>query len=173
MRRTITLLITLLLTVSFFSVFSTSTAQASGGNTIQIPSIGVDAPIVTLNIRAFPDGSVTWDTTAITSQVGYLNGTSWFGRGGNVVLGGHSELAERAPGVFFRLHEVAVGDEVIVTVDGSERRYTVTRVFEVDETDLSILNSASSERLTIMTCSRASYAGGAYPRRTVVIAVPA
>lgn len=148
-------------------------AYAQGSASIRIPSIGVDAPIVSIGIRTFPNGAVTWDTTRLTSEVGFLEGTAWFGQGGNVVLGGHSELAQRVPTVFYRLGDVVVGDEIVVTVNGGERRYTVTRITVVADSDLSILQPTSSERLTIMTCDPASYVSGIYTRRIVIIAVPA
>jgi LPXTG-site transpeptidase (sortase) family protein len=138
--------------------------------TISIPSIEVEAPIVTLFIRAFPDGQVTWDTSEITSEVGYLDGLPWFGEGGNVVLGGHSELAGREPSVFYDLDDVELGDEIIVNDKGEEFVYIVTDVFEVEQYDLSILYPTNSEQLTLMTCDTDSLVGGVYNRRVVVIA---
>lgn len=145
-------------------------AYESTGVTISIPSIGVSAPIVSIGIRSFPNGDVTWDTTELTSQVGFLQGTAWFGQGGNIVLGGHSELAERAPSVFYDLDQVNVGDEIVIVTNGEEIRYRVTDVFNVSNRDLSILYPSNTERLTIMTCDTASLSGGTYNRRDVVVA---
>jgi len=173
MYRPIAKLIAVLAAAFFFISLNILTAHAGGSLSISIPAIGVDAPIVTIGIRTFSDGSVTWDTTNLTTQVGYLDGTSWFGEGGNIVLGGHSELAERAPAVFYRLDELVVGDEIIINTGNGERRYTITRTFDVDAFDLSIVYPTNHEQLTIMTCDTSSYVNGAYTRRTVVIAVPA
>lgn len=173
MYRQIAKLLTIIAATVFFTSFSMFTANANGGTSISIPAIGVNAPIVTIGIRAFPDGSVTWDTTNLTTQVGYLDGTSWFGEGGNVVLGGHSELAERAPSVFYNLDDLNVGDEIVVTVNGTQHRYTVTRKFDVATSDLSIVYPTNNEQLTIMTCDIDSYVNGTYARRTVIVAVPA
>lgn len=145
-------------------------ALVDTGVTLSIPAIDVEAPIVTLYIRAFPTGEVTWDTTAITSEVGYLDGMAWFGEGGNIVLGGHSELVGRVPAVFYELDEVAIGDEIIVDDNGTEWRYIVTDTFEVSASDLSILYPTRGERLTLMTCDTDSLVGGQYSRRVVVIA---
>lgn len=172
MFRKIAKLLTIITATILFTSFSILTASASNGTSISIPAIGVEAPIVTIGVRAFPDGSVTWDTTNLTTQVGYLDGTSWFGEGGNIVLGGHSELGERAPAVFYNLDDLAVGDEIIVTIHGRENRYAVTRKFAVDQSDLSIVYPTSSEQLTIMTCDTSSFEGGTYSRRTVIVAIP-
>lgn len=145
-------------------------AYDATGVTISIPSIGVSAPIVSIGIRSFPNGDVTWDTTELTTQVGFLQGTAWFGQGGNIVLGGHSELAERAPSVFYDLDQVAVGDEIVINSNGEEIRYRVTQVFNVSARDLSILYPSTTERLTIMTCDTSSLSGGTYNRRDVVVA---
>lgn len=138
--------------------------------TISIPAIEVEAPIVTLFIRAFPDGQVTWDTSEITSEVGYLDGLPWFGEGGNIVLGGHSELTGREPSVFYDLDDVELGDEIIVNDHGEEYVYIVTDIFEVEQYDLSILYPTNTEQLTLMTCDVDSLVGGVYNRRVVVIA---
>ena len=162
------ILAVMVLTISVPNLF-VGAYDATGAN-ISIPSIGVDASIVSIGIRSFPNGEVTWDTTQLTNEIGFLQGTSWFGQGGNIVLGGHSELADRVPTVFYELDRVAIGDEIIVTVDGTEVRYVVTDVFNVNYRDLSILYPSNSERLTLMTCDPESLSGDGYSRRDVVIA---
>lgn len=153
------------------SVFATPTeAYAPTGAHLSIPSISVNAPIVTLGIRAFPNGSVTWDTTDITSEVGFLDGLSWFGQNGNTAIGGHSELADRVPAVFYQLDQVVVGDDIFVNVDDNELHYRVTRTFNVSQSDLSILYPTNSEQLTLFTCDTTSLTGGTYTRRDVVVA---
>lgn len=160
----------LLMMIGLFAAPAPAAAYVDMGTTISIPSIEVEAPIVRIGIRAFPNGDVSWDTTRLTRQVGFLEGMSWFGEGGNIVLGGHSELTNRTPAVFYRLNEVAVGDEIIVTQGDTTWRYTVIQLREVGVRDLSILYPTNSERLTIMTCDINSFTGSAYSRRTVIIA---
>ena len=145
-------------------------AHEDTGVRLLIPSVGVDAPIVRLGIREFANGDVTWDTSTITSEVGFLDGMTWFGQPGNTVLGGHSELEGRVPAVFYDLDKVAVGDEVVVTHADGALRYVVTRAFEVNRRDLSILYPTNHEQLTIITCDTDSFTGSGYARRTVVIA---
>lgn len=145
---------------------------AYSGTGISIPSIGVEAPITSVYIRQFADGSVTWDVSALSMNVGHFDGTAWFGQGSNVVLGGHSELARGQADVFYQLDRVGVGDEIIVWVDGSEIRYRVTETRTVSAADISILYPTNGERLTIMTCDLGSYnaSNGSYSGRIVVIA---
>lgn len=165
-------LIPLMIAVIFgVQLFSAPTVISAQNETmLSIPSINVHAPVVPLSLRVFPDNNVTWDTSEITSQVGYFQGTARLGQGGNTVLGGHSELDGRAPTVFYDLDKVAVGDEIIVTEGGRELRYMVTSLQSVAPDDLSAIQPTTSERLTIITCDTASFEGGDYNRRVVVVA---
>jgi len=139
--------------------------------TISIPSIGVQAPVVEIYIRAFADGSVTWDTNGLQNNVGHLEGTAWFGEAGNVVLGGHSELPGRVASVFVNLDQVQVGDVIVIDHDGAQKQYAVTGVAQVDPADLSPIYPTSDERLTLITCDTTSFAGGdTYARRLTVVA---
>jgi len=167
--RSISLIAFLILIVGF-NAFPALANDA--GAAISIPSIDVTAPIVTLPLRDLPHGR-TWDTSGLSMAVGYMEHTAWFGQGGNVVLGGHSELGRGQADIFYHLDQVAVGDEIIIRVGGDERRYVVANVFSVDENDVSIVRPTSQEQLTIMTCDLGSFDGGNYNSRVVVVAYPA
>jgi LPXTG-site transpeptidase (sortase) family protein len=146
-------------------------AQDSEQLTLSIPSIDLQAPVVDLELRAFPNGDVTWDTDSLTNEVGFFKGLSRFGEMGNAVLGGHSELDNRQPTVFYELDKVTIGDEIVVTGAGQQWRYVVTGTLAVEWNDLSVLNSsAGGERLTLITCDTTSYSDGSYDRRVVVLA---
>jgi LPXTG-site transpeptidase (sortase) family protein len=147
-------------------------SAADDGVRVQIPTIDVNAVITPIELRVFPDGNVTWDTSQLRWDVGYFEGTAWFGEGSNIVLGGHSELEGRRPAVFYELDAVEVGDEIIITERNDRRQYTVTRVFEVDVDNLDVVMPTSSERLTLITCDTDSLNDGRYSRRVVVIAQP-
>lgn len=149
-------------------------AAATGGEgyRILIPSIQVEAPIVPVYIREFPNGDVTWDVSNLQMTVGHFEGLPHVGQGGNAVLGGHSEQARGQADVFYNLHRVSVGDSVIVTTGDTDFLYEVARVFSVSPNDLSVLYPSNAEQLTLITCDLASYQAenGAYSRRTVVVA---
>lgn len=163
----------LLLTLTFTLLLNVaSTLHAQSGITLRIPSIDVDAEVVTVGLRAYDDGSITWDVSGISAEVGLFEGLAGFGEGGNVGLGGHSVNTDGTPSVFYALDQVAVGDEVIAVVDGVERRYVVTSTSTVDYRDLTIFYPTEGEHLTIITCDIDSFTGTGYQSRVVVIAEP-
>jgi len=138
---------------------------------IRIPSLEIDASITPLQIREMAHGT-TWDTSQLVQTVGYFTGTSWFGQGNNIVLGGHSELAERQPDVFYNLNEIAVGDVIYVEADGQTFMYVVTSLETVSPNNLDSILPTGFEQLTIITCDTASYDGATYQQRLVVRARP-
>lgn len=159
-------LFALLLAATFIPL----SAETTPLTTLEIPSLEVETTIVPIEIRAFPDGTMTWDTSELTTEVGYLQGTAWFGDGSNIVLGGHSELANHMPSVFYNLHLMEAGDEIIVNDNGEEIQYIVSDVTEVDPADLSILYPSDQEVLTLITCDLDSFTGYEYKRRVVIVA---
>lgn len=172
MRKTalIYLCLSVFFVILIVATFIPLSAETAPPTTLEIPSLEIETTIVPINIRAFPDGSLTWDTSRLTTQVGYLQGTAWFGEGSNIVLGGHSELANHIPSVFHELHTMQAGDDIFVRDQGDELHYVVTRVFEVDPADLSILYPSDQEVLTLITCDLDSFTGYEYDRRIVIVA---
>lgn len=149
-------------------------AQASGAATmISIPSIGVDAPVTPVYVRAFPNGSATWDVSGLHWNIGLLDGLGNFGQVGNTVVGAHSEGARGVPDVFYNLDAVSVGDEISVMHGGAQLRYQVVDVYTVRYNDLRPIMPTGDERLTLITCDTGSFntANGSYNRRIVVSAV--
>ncbi len=164
---------TILLVVVICSMLMASSAgsvQAQDAPRLLIPSIEVDAQLTPVYIRRFATGEVTWDVSSLRHTVGIFDRLTPIGTRGNAVLGGHSEQARGVADVFFNLHQVQVGDEVLVTSGGDTLRYQVISVSSVNFRDLSILQDAGDERLTIITCDRSSYAGSGYANRVVVVA---
>lgn len=141
------------------------------GTILVIPSINVNAAVVPIYVTELDNGDVTWDTRGLNMTVGHLSGLPWFGQGGNVVLGGHSERRRGEPDIFYQLDNVTVGQEIIVQTAGQELRYQVVETRRVNARDLSILMPSDGERLTLFTCDLDSYFGGNYANRFVVIAV--
>jgi LPXTG-site transpeptidase (sortase) family protein len=166
-----TLFLIVILGILFF-VSSPLTVSAQDTASLSIPSLGIETEIVEIYLAAFPDGSVTWDTSTLGTKVGHLEHMPWFGSGDNIALGGHSELENRQPGVFVDLHTIQVGDLIVISINGTEFKYAVTSVTRVDENDLSILMPSNTEILTLFTCDASSYDadGDTYARRVVVTA---
>lgn len=145
------------------------TPPASGGTTLSMPTINVF-----VGIKTFPLDGYSWAIDPWEKQVGHLEGTAWFNGSGNVVLGGHSTYPDGRPGIFAGLYQLNLGDPVIVMVDGSERRYTVTEKQVVHYDDLTVAYPSSDNKLTLITCDIPSYdpATQFYSERLVVIARP-
>lgn len=166
-----TLYLIFILDILFF-VSSSMIVSAQDTTTLSIPSLGIETEIVEIYLKAFPDGSVSWDTSTLGMKAGHLEHMPWFGSGNNIALGEHSDLGNRQPGVFVNLHTIQVGDLIVISVNGTEFKYAVTSVTRVDENDLSILMPSNTEILTLFTCDASSYDanGNTYARRVVVTA---
>jgi sortase (surface protein transpeptidase) len=102
------------------SVASRPTSPAA----VEIPSIGVRSELSRLGL----------DETGAMEAPRDFDTAGWFslgpepGQPGPAVIAGHVDSRD-GPAVFYRLHELAAGDEVIVRrVDGTEIRFTVTGV---------------------------------------------
>jgi sortase (surface protein transpeptidase) len=91
---------------------------------VQLPSIGVDAPMVPLGLDAAgaleaPDGM---------AETGWWTGGPEPGEAGPAVIAGHVDSQE-GPAVFFRLRELRAGDTVnVLRADGSQVEFVVERL---------------------------------------------
>lgn len=90
---------------------------------------------------------------------------SWYkfgtlpGERGSAVISGHEDNAISTPAVFYDLHKLVVGDEVIVVGEDGERlRFRVTKT-EIHPYNLSgpalenIFNAKDANRLNLITCA--------------------
>lgn len=117
---------------------------------LEIPKIGVDAPVVPVGTEV-DTGRMASPGTA--HDVGW-----WAGRKageGNVLLDGHHDWKGQL-GVFYDLEKLEAGDEVVVAgEDGEKLTYRIVWVKnydrKIDATDL--LGNASGKQLaTLITC---------------------
>lgn len=144
------------------------TEEAASGTRLSIPVAGINSAIT-----QFPlDNAGSWAINPWERQVGHLQGTAWLGESGNTVLGGHSRYPNGNPGVFLRLYDVRVGDYILVTEDGQERRYVVSAVRVVRYDDLTVLYPTPHSRLTLITCDVPSFnpIDNVYYERLVIVA---
>ncbi len=141
--------------------------NAYEGFSISIPTLGVNS-----GITEFALNGKSWSISPWEGGIGHLQGTGWFDAGGNIALGGHSWLPNQTPGIFVNLHTVRSGDEVIVNLNGEERRYAVTGVRSVSMYDLSVLYPVEGEQITLITCDAASFdpQSELYQQRVIVTA---
>ncbi|MGY1604617.1 class F sortase [Geodermatophilus sp. SYSU D00815] len=91
---------------------------------VRVPAIGVDSPLARLGTD--PSGALV--PSADPALAGWFASGPAPGEPGPAVLAGHVD-SSRGPAVFFRLRELAPGDEVLVDrADGTTARFVVTAV---------------------------------------------
>lgn len=134
-----------------------------------IDSIDMNVPVV--SVGADKDG---------TQSVPADNGTvSWWkygakpGENGSAVLAGHYKVESGAPGVFYNLNNIKVGDVVLLNDEnGSELKFQVVdkKIFKLEEfPTMEIYTNKDKQSLNMVTCI-GDYVSdiGTYTHRLVV-----
>lgn len=130
------------------------TAQPSRAqiSRLLIPSIGVDAPVVTLGV----DGDGVMQSPSGPEDVGWYNFTSQPGFGGNAVFSGHVDYRNYGPAVFWKLRNLGPGDVVDVRLeDGTAYSYVVVsaNTYEADAAPIDeIVGPTARDSVTLITC---------------------
>ena len=126
---------------------------------VRIPRLGLDTDVVEggLNLEG-------WDVPRYTA-VHYWPVAAFPGSRGNIIVAGHAGYKNT---IFDQLPQVAVGDEVIITVNAAERRYRVNGLQIVEPWDNWVLRPTDLETLTLITC----VPPGLYNQRLIVTALP-
>ena len=154
-----------------------SPAPASGAPTrLVIPSIGLEAPIVTVGFVNYEiDGQAT-TTWAVPSSfaAGWHHTSAPPGQAGNTVLNGHQNIHG---GVFRNLAALKVGDEIIVYVGENAHHYRISERHLLAEEGQPLAVRAENarwilptqdERLTLVTCAPSAQS----THRLIVVALP-
>ena len=142
---------------------------------ISIPSIGVDAHVEDVGIKA-STGNI--DTPKILSDAAWYAGDAVPGQLGTAVILGHVDNGLGLSGVFKNLKNVNIGDDVVVTnKDGSTLHFKVIDVtnYELATAPVGdILHDPNNPiALKIITCDKNWYGGRYhYDHRVVVTAIP-
>jgi LPXTG-site transpeptidase (sortase) family protein len=109
---------------------------------------------------------------ALKFGVVHFPGTALPGDEGNVVITGHSSYFPWDPGrfkdVFALLHQVSVGDEIVVYHDQEKYVYKVYDKQTIQPDQVEVLTQDGEDRLTLITCTPV----GTNLRRLVVFAEP-
>jgi sortase A len=106
---------------------------------IEIPKIGVDKIVVAgVSLSDLRKGPGHYPNTPLPGQLG------------NAAIAGH-RTTYGAP--FFRVDELAAGDEIIVTTVQGTFRYLVTEIKIVKPTDFSVLDPTPDATLTLTSCN--------------------
>ena len=129
-----------------------STPEEKLPTRLSIPKLEVDAYVERLGITA---------TGNMASPNGFSN-VSWYkygtipGATGSAVMAGHDN-GIYVPGVFRRLNEMRIGDDVyVVSENGKQLHFRVTdiEVYPYDEAPLErIFNTTDKSRLNLITCT--------------------
>ena len=106
---------------------------------IQIPAIGVDAPIV------MGDG---WEQ--LKQGVGQHIGATNPGEPGNLVLSAHNDIFGQ---IFRNLDQLQIGDEIIVYTNIRSYTYIVDQSIQiVDPTFVQVMESTNDPTITLISC---------------------
>ena len=110
--------------------------------TIECEKIGLNAPI-----------KETVELDVLSTAVGHFEDTALYN--GNVCLAGHNSGTNKNGediGFFKRLNELEIGDEIKYHHMFGQYIYKVSEIKEIEETDLSVLESTANDKLTLITC---------------------
>ena len=118
---------------------------------ITIPTPGPEAPtritISAINVDALVVEGDSWEQLKL--GVGHHLGSANPGERGNMVLSGHDDIYGE---VFRRLHELELGDEVVIYAGEQPYRYLVTAKQIVEPTEVRVLASTTKPVATLITC---------------------
>ena len=119
---------------------------------IQIPAIGVDAPVV--------EGD---DWEALKLGAGHHIGSANPGESSNSIISAHNDIFGE---IFRDLPDLDLGDEISVHTASRVYRYVITQKRVIEPSEVSVMESTSSPVLTLISC----YPYGIDTHRIVVIA---
>jgi len=119
---------------------------------IQIPSIGVDAPVV--------EGD---DWEPLKLGAGHHVGSANPGESGNCIISAHNDIFGE---IFRNLPDLDLDDEIFVHTTSQVYHYVVTQKRFIEPTDVSVMYPTSSPVLTLISC----YPYGIDTHRIVVTA---
>jgi len=128
---------------------------------IIIPRIDQNIPVVKVskeNLLKRDWGALEQDIQeALRSGVVHYPGTAFFGESGNIAITGHSSYYPWDPGrfkdVFALLHDLQIGDTVIVYSDQRKYTYNVNNIEIVLPENVDVLKPTEDDRLTLITCT--------------------
>lgn len=141
--------------------------EAQDKVSLEIPSLGVNIPIVGVPLK----GEQGWDLTWLAGNAGWLEGSAYPSHPGNSVLTAHVFGAEGTPGPFSSLNKLYWGQRVILHINGLSYIYEVRETRTAWPEDKTVFKHEDYSWLTLVTCKDYNASTGVYARRTVVRAV--
>ena len=141
---------------------STTTAPApprADPVSVEIPRIDAKSALVPLGLN--PDGTLEVPPVSRPMQAGWYSLGPTPGETGPAVIVGHVD-GNRQKGIFYRLRELAPGDEVLVArKDGTTLTFVVSHVDKVDKDEFpsdAVYGDTPDPQLRLITC------GGSFDR---------
>jgi len=138
----------------------------TGGITVEIPSLGINIPIVGVPLK---NGG--WDVSWLGNQAGWLEGSAFPSWSGNSVLAGHVYGSNGLSGPFINLNKLKYGDKVVVHAYGQKYTFEIRTNTVVEPNDASIFKHEDKSWLTLVTCKEYDQKTNMYKKRVVVRAV--
>jgi LPXTG-site transpeptidase (sortase) family protein len=146
---------------------------------LALPRLFIDAPV---EATGFEPGTNNPDVPKRADLVAWYKFTPTPGMGTNAVFAGHVDWqtpeGSPIPGVFYRLRELKIGDDVTVKLeDGKKLTYRVTGNIASDYNDpklVRLMGSTRKDVITLITCGGSwvadgsSDTGGNYSHRVIV-----
>ncbi len=133
--------------------------QAADPSRIQIPRLGVDAPVIPLGL----DASGALEAPADVSETGWFTEGPEPGEKGPAVIAGHLDSLT-GPAVFYGLQQLRPGDVIaVVRADQSRVDFTVVRTEQHAKDSFptdAVYGATPGSELRLVTC------GGAFDRST-------
>jgi sortase (surface protein transpeptidase) len=129
------------------------TAAAEAPARLAIPQLGVDAQVEPVGV----DAQGRLGTPSRPENVGWYRLGAAPGQPGDAVIDGHLDWVS-GPAVFWRLHQLRIGDEATVTgASGGRLRFVVDSVSSVayDANVDSLFVTSGPPSLTLLTCTGA------------------
>lgn len=69
---------------------------------------------------------------------------------GNVCLAAHNRGYD--VNYFSKLKDLKVGDNIYYTIDGTQKKYEISEILVIYETDWKMLENTKDNRITLITC---------------------
>lgn len=162
--------------VNHFSIPKINLEVIPPGTRIIVPRINSNVPIINVpddKLASRDWGGLEADIQdALRDGVVHYPGTPWPDQSGNVVLTGHSSYYPWDPGrfkdVFALLHQVEVGDEIVIFYKQKKYIYRIDEIKVVLPSEVNVLGDTGDDRLTLITCTPI----GTNLKRLIVIAKP-
>lgn len=139
---------------------------------LDVPALGISTPLIRLGKE--PDGEVQVPPGEPGSPAGWYTGSASPGQNGSAVILGHVNAIGTPIGVFYRLHELAPGQQVsVVRADGTAAVFAVDRVTAYPKAafpTIEVYRNADRPEIRLITCSGYEPASGQYVDNVVVYA---